>query len=359
MVDGSTSMRIRLLPETHEMVSNPYYFTILITHCTKPRESSNEEQVILRLHKKLHDEMGYKITKRACKTLVQTAIKMGLVFNDLHWDARGHVIYNVSSSEAGPSQAEKIAYLKYFLDIDGAVIIQLMNELNRKSGIFKAQFMKNNHVERLFQDIATIYLSKTSDVKERHFLLNLLRNAERGYSPHYRQHKITPRMHILSNLGLIEITKNGQECYKPKIVYAKEKEINLVQLFLENFSSVDTLDQILGKDGDFFKRAAKLYLITADSVDLNADLELIAKEVVNAYNCVKDKTFGLASLEAIRDIVCLILLTKHSKICEWKHVDKVIENMRKIYEKNVRYHVDDWGVIKYIKIDEKIVKKYI
>jgi len=352
-------MKIRILPETHEMVSNPYYFTVLIKQCTKPRESSNKEHVILQLHKILHDDMGYKITKRACEVLIQTAIKMRLVFNDLHWDARGHVINTVSSSEVGLNQAEKIAYLKYFLDIDGAAIIHLMNELNTQSEIKKAQFVRNHNIERMVKNIATTYLAKTSDIKERHFLLNLLRNAERGYSQHYRLHKITPRMHILSKLGLVDITKNGQECYKPMIAYTREKEINLVRLFLENFSSIDALDQILGKDGDFFKRAANLYLITCDSIDLNTDLELVTKEIMNTYSRVKDETFGLASLEAIRDIVCLNLLIKYSKICEWKHVDKVIGHLRKIFEKEMRYHVDDWGVIKYITIDEKLVQKYV
>ncbi|GAI55270.1 unnamed protein product, partial [marine sediment metagenome] len=131
---------------------------------------------------------------------------------------------------------------------------------------------------------------------------------------------------------------------------------SMVKTFLEEFGVLPDLDGILSVEGDFYRRAARLYDFSLNPVELDRDYPLLLREIVKSYESVRDETFRLAHLDAIRDLVCINFLFDHAKICEWGTVNNAIEMLHKQSEKDIRYHVNDWGIISYLTMSSDYVK---
>jgi len=366
MAAGST--RLRFVSQFHELASHPRYLSVLVK-LTKPREGAVPENVIRRVHKKLHDEMGAAISRRACRDLITLAVDLGLLEKDMHWAARGHVINYASPPLDMMSAAitetsenlrkskrpfrhatlpldkkESLIFLKYYLDADGAFLITFLKELG--SGVDLSEFLDSRRLESIFMKVAELYLSRVFDITPRLRLRELMRYAEKGYSRHVRSHKLVPRLEALADLHILEkkITADGAIRYEPMDPALK--------IFLDQFSDPLTLNITLKKD--YFERASKLYDLNTQG---KASSDLLTNAILKSYQIVRDETFRLAYLDAIRDIACLDLLFSHNKLCEWEDVNRAIEELRQESEKDIRYHVNDMGVISYITISKDFIRK--
>jgi len=376
------NIKLRFIPETHELACHPLYLTVLVKSCTKPREGSLRENVIRQVYKELHDTMQAAVSERAARALVQLAVELELLDKkDLHWTAKGHVINEVSADpgtinnrfkqlnlklgETGKPfrhvslrllPKEQIAYLKYFLDADGAFLIHFLRELGPSFSFDnkrQREFLENGGIEKIFEKVADEYLSHVFDIEPRHELNQLLKRVRKGYDKHVRLHKFIPRMEILVDLGILDKVVNENVCYQSALT----KNHSSTEIFLDQFNDPKKLDDILSVDGDFFERAAKIYHLQYAKADLNRDYQLLQKEIVKSYESVRDETFRLAHLDAIMDLVCITSLTSSRKLCEWKDVKKIVEKMHKESEKDIRFHVNDWGVISYVAISESYIKE--
>ena len=140
-------MEPRLIIKTHSEVSKPGLFSILISKCSYADKSSYPEVVSKRLYE-LYEENGQPFNKLAAKFVVIMAQRFGFLRKNMIWDWRGYVIHgalqylNKAENEninlfLELTKLEKIIYLKYYLETDGAVILQLAkrikeyNEINR------------------------------------------------------------------------------------------------------------------------------------------------------------------------------------------------------------------------------------
>lgn len=366
MAAGST--RLRFVSQLHELASHPRYLSVLIKQ-TKPREGAVPENVIRRVHRKLHDEMGAAISRRACRDLVRLAVDLGLLEKDMHWAARGHVINYVSPpldvmgraiTETSENlkkskrpfrhatlpldKKESLIFLKYYLDADGAFLITFLKELG--SGVDLSEFLDSRGLESIFMQVAELYLSRVFDITPRFRLRELMRYAEKGYSRHVRSHKFVPRIEALVDLHILEkkITPDGAIRYEP-IDPA-------LGIFLDQFSDPLELNRTLEKD--YFERASKLYGLSPQG---EAPSNLLTNAILKSYEIVRDETFRLAYLDAVRDITCLDLLFSHNKLCEWEDVNRAIEDLHQESERDIRYHVNDLGIISYITITNDFIRK--
>jgi hypothetical protein len=212
-------------------------------------------------------------------------------------------------------------------------------------------------VEPVFRAVIEEYLTIERDFQKRIQLKNFLELVKkRGYQSKVRIHKAFPHLDPLVDLGVLYYNSESRE-YLPKVMEDK----NVSQAFLEKFPDIRSLEGIfLFEDGDF-ARAAKSYGIKSGYYERVAGLygiphqkfsqeeqEIISEEIVKAYSEIRDEVTGLASIKAIKDIVCTHALLDHGILCEWPDIDNALKDLKKKKGTNLRFHVDRKGEIAYI-----------
>mgnify|MGYP001150590246 CR=1 FL=1 len=353
------SIKIRFYPETHEVLLHPFFYTILIKECTSARRGIAKEPLIERVYRKIYPVaktpgLGVGFTRRAAELLIESAVKWGFLHRDHHWNARGHVINNVAHNLTSIGITDSIAYLKYYLDEDGAAIIHLLYKMKEKGNIIsRSQFLNNKGLEETIRSLAEEYLDQALEPKQKLYLRKFIDRTKKGYTSHTREHRFNPRVESLVDLGILERQKDHEVSYYS----ASRGTVSLMDLFLELFPNAVSLETILSKRGDYFRRAAKLYNLGEKMLNLTDDFSLVQEQIVDAYNKVKDETFRFATIDSITDIVCINLLVNFNIICEKKNVKDIIKIMRSKAEGHIRYHVDDWGRIKYLIISPEYVEE--
>jgi len=346
--------------------------------------------------------MRFPIPERAAPYIVQTAIELGILEKDVYkegfvnrWGARGYVINAISPdipnglpSDLRLLEKDRLAFLKYYLDANGIVMLFFARKLQSEGEIILTELVKGNQVEQMWNRIIKESLSYTKNDKLRGEMRELLKRSRfltgnpkaKGKTlEHIRKQRVTPHMELLVDLGIVEripppadwretakeleIKDKGlrktvspmQErvIYRPKI----EGSINRVDVFLDKFVDVATLDRVLSpQDGRYFATATELYGNRCKRINLDTEFDLIQKEVVKSYECARDDVYRLAFIDSIKDIVCINLQVNNNRVCEPQDVWTAIQRMHKLSEKDVRYHRDNYGIITYLALTDSYVK---
>jgi hypothetical protein len=348
--------KLRFILNTHEQICHPIYLSLLVHDC-----SSYEEKSVSQLVSCLEDKL--EINQRACEFLIYWAQKMEILEKNLHWATRGWVISRLPSLKTKKyflTPEEKVAYLKYYLDSDGALIINFLKELLElgENGLSMADFLNDRGVERVFTKTAEEYMAEVFEISPRYELSKLLSAGEKGYSSKVRTDKFLPHIQPLVDLGFIERRDTGNLIrYIPHITQENGFNINSSARFLDEFNSVLALDDIFSQTGNFYEKAAVSFGLKVERTTSN-DFSTLQHEIIKAYDEVKDEDFRLARLESIYDLVCIrLLFSPYYKLCEIAEVSKTIQNMNKIAEDKIRFHVDDMGATKYVTISKDYVLK--
>ena len=348
--------KLRFILNTHEQVSHPYQLSVLIRYCTFSEEQRTFNELLSCLTEKLN-----KMNRRACEFLIDLALKMELLETALHWSARGWVINQLTSGRSDLTEPEKIAYLKYYLDTDGALIMNFLGELVQtgEQGMLMSHFLNEGGVERVFVNTAETYLQEVFDISPRYELSKLLSLREKNYSKSVRTDKFIPHIEPLVDLGFVSRSYDGKAVrYAP--VYRNEngKSVNHTSVLYEQFNRVLDLDKIFSREGDFFRRATVCFRLPIREFVQSKDYPIIKREIIRAYNETKDQYFRLARLNSIYDLVCIRMLyaKPHRKLCEEWDVNRIIQQMNLESEEDIRFHVDDMGIIRYVTISEDYVK---
>lgn len=349
--------KLRYVLNTHEQVCHPHQLSVLVSRCT----SGSEEKSVGQLLSCLTEEL--RINKRACEFLIDLALRMELVERDLHWSGRGWVINAFTSRETDLTEPEKVAYLKYYLDTDGALIINFLKELDGlgQEGMLMSRFLNEGGVERVFVKTAEDYLQEVFEISPRYELSKLLLLREKNYSSKVRTDKFFTHVQPLVDLGFVHRSyENNAVKYGPVVRNENGKMVNLTAILSKEFSSVLDLGDILSKDGDFFKRASISFGLATEMIDQVRDYPNIKQEIVRAYDETKDEYFRLARLNSIYDLVCIRLLhAPHRRLCEQSDVIRTIEQMHEESENDIRFHVSDSGAREFVTISKDYVNAEI
>ncbi len=334
---------------------HPFYFTVLVEDCTKPREATPREALIDLAYKKLFDiakTYGVGWTKKAAEVLVRLAVELEFLHDHLHWNAKAYVINAMTKSRTQVDSPGKLVYLKYLLEGDGAILVHLVRELKSLKELERSAFLNGRGWERVLDKMCEDYLSMALDPGEKHWIRRIRDYARKGYAKHTREHWFNPRAATLVDLGIWSRQDEGRIRYQP----AQLNDVDMVERFVSVFDSVRSLDSIFSSAGDFFGRAAKLYQIECPRIDVDSDIGVLSTAILRAYEACRDDAYRLADLAAIKDIVSLTLLRDKRAVCEGRDVDRAIQKMRAASEKDIRYHVDDWGRPSYLVVTQQYVK---
>lgn len=399
------SIKRRFIYNTHENAERPYYVSVLLKTCTKPRESISITNLAHLAHKKLRGEMGFPIPERATPYVIQTAIELGALERDVYreglvnrWGARGYVINAISPDiplelplDLRLLEKDRLAFLKYYLDTDGFALLYLAEKLRSEGEIILTDFVKGSQVELMWNGIIKESMSYVRDDRLRSEMRKLLKSSRflRGTPKakgktleHVRKQKVTPHMELLVDFDIVERSpppmdwrdvakdlgmkdrgvKRTTTATQEKVIYRPRlnASTNRVSTFLEKFANGKALDNILSpQEGRYFAAAAELYGLDYPKADLESDFSLIEKEVVKAYESTRDNVYRLAFTDSIKDIVCINVQVNNKRVCEPQDVWAAIEKMHRSSEKDVRYHRDNYGVITYVALTDNYVKNVL
>lgn len=348
-------MQPRFIMKTHTEALRPGNYSILISKCTSPNKSSYPENV----EKRLAEFLGKSVAKYTVLTATRKNRGFNFLLDNMIWSWKGHVINTVlkyigkCSEEKNTywelSKIEKIAYLKYFLETEGALILKLSEMFEDREAI-SYSFLKNE-IQKIFKEIYEGYINIAFDFRSRIKIKEMFKETQRQmksrehiYDQSILSHKIKPHIQALSDLGLLYVEKGDrEEIYKPSI----HSGVSPFIILLEKLKNFEKMEEIFSNDGYFSLIAEALNLYSV-RYSPKTHKESLRQTFTWGYEVMKNKTTGIADIEALIDWSCIKLLSEENLLVTRKDIEEFLNEMRKVNPSSVRYHMDGKGRIAYL-----------
>ena len=262
---------------------------------------------------------------------------MNFIHNNHTLDSNGFVIRALKNNDRkynliqpfSEQPAHQIAFLKYFLFYDGAILISLLKKIFRDKEIEAHTFAPNEsllndrpdlHKKEWNQIVSKMleeYTNLTIDRHDKRVYKTLIKNSSKiDYSYEYVRQLFPPRAACLADFGIIDyipVTERGEiekwlgkKAIKKITLYRRIDEGDVTKKFLDLFPNIETLDYSFESDGNFFERISKFYdLANSKKIDSTSDLDFLKEHILAAYQTVSPWCKGIVPLDTIRDIVCI------------------------------------------------------
>jgi len=350
----------RLLLKTHYQAARPGLFSVLISKCASPRESRAKWLLARRLEENWppSDRPGKR--GAAAKCLVYLAQRsFGFLAESGIWDWRGRVINALCTysqartldSLLALTTEERVVYLKYYLDADGAALLEMGREVLSAGSI--AETTLGKQVEEVFLRIWKAYLTIESDVRDR---VRVRRNVDRvsihPYEDRTRIHKVRPHLQALADFGLLDI-----EATPEGITYhaARNQGPEPLQRLMDSLVDTRSMEYRLQKEEHFAIAAEVLALEPPDPGAPDGDRARAA--IYSAYRDLVDSGSGLASINAIIDTSCARLLATHGDCPAPRAIRAMLDDLRRERPRDVRFNVDWYGEKAYVSLSEDLLSR--
>jgi len=352
-------MEPRLIIKTHSEVSHPGIFSILISRCSYANKSSYPEIVSKRLYE-LYERNGQTFNKLAAKFAVIMAQRFKFLRENMIWNWRGQVIngvlhyLNKAETEGINSflkltKLEKIIYSKYYLESDGAVMLQLAKRIKEYNEISRDDLSKSIHL--LFREIYEGYITMSSNFQKRIELKERLKKIpkEKGYDQKTVQHKVRPHIYPLIDLGILsnpEIS-NGDEIYK-SVVYNK---LSAIELLLQELNDFKVMEKRFNNN-EYFQIISKILNLKPVNFNIESHVDLLKKSIIKGYSLLKENVTQMAHIDALVDWCCAKMLAEDNIVIGKQSIYNFIEQKWEEMPRSVRYHVDYKGRKSYVILSE-------
>jgi len=358
-------MEPRFIMKTHTGALRPGNYSILISNCTYPDRGAYPEIVAKSLESSLRElpSEGIELEeKRGKKSIAEYTVRLagrknrgfGFLLDNMIWSWKGHVINTVLSYSNKTAQEdisvflkldnlEKIAYLRYFLETEGALMLKI-GERIREKGETSYSYLKEN-IQGIFQEIYEGYFDASPDFRTRVRVREMLKgmreqmkSRDKTYDKSTLSHKIKPHIQALKDLGILSIEeRKDDEIYKSAALCTLSKELLDIPQMETAFSNYG-----------YFELIAKLLNLEPAEYDPDKHRELVEKTISYGYSVMKDKVTGMADIDALIDWCCIKMLSKDNILIGKQDVEGFFDEMRKQDPASIRYHVDGRGRIAYL-----------
>lgn len=281
---------------------------------------------------------------------------MNFIRNEHTLDSNGFVIRALKNKDKeygliqpfSEQPTHKIAFLKYFLFYDGAILISLLKKIFEEGEIEAHNFAPNDPeidkgewndvMSNMFKEYENSSISREDKLSFKTIKKN---SKKTQYSYEYVRQLFPPRVGALSDFGIIDYS-SANEGSKRLVYYKRIDKGELTKKFLDIFPNVESLDESFANDGDFFERISKFYFPNLKNNESSSNSDLLQEHVLSAYETVAPMNNGIVPLDTIRDIICIKCLlgikpsetelrlpeTNNKKIiCEVRHVNEAIEKL--------------------------------
>lgn len=344
-------MEVRFIIRTHREVSHPGIFIPLIRECTSATQSVHVDIVGKKLHNIFKDS-DHRLSNPGGATFsVEMSKQFGFLTSNCFWDWKGKVI-NVLARGDQPeipdsyfvlTSYEKILFFRYYLETQGAAILEFGKELLERGNISRREFTSSPYVEEIFVRIWHNYLPLTQQIQQRTKLRRNIENLmRRGYSTDTRPHKFVPILNPLQDFGLLEPIKDE---YKPIIVDNKVP----LQILIDELKDVKQMEERF-KNFDYFAIIKNCFNLGYQR-ELTLSNAKLKTYITSAYSSMKQDKIGLVSIDAIIDIVSVKALIDKTLYLSRHEIIKHLERIQSENPYNVRFHVNRRGERAFVTMD--------
>jgi hypothetical protein len=367
----------------HYAGSRPGLFTALIKLCTHPTSSAYLDSVSQKLLQYFKGvplvKLGYlgksttksnsrsagsviKLNPAGARSVVQMAVKLGFLNDNFFWSWKGHAI-NILSKKAGTQVdsfleldlAERIAYLKFYLEADGAMILTISEQLLQyPDGVSLRDLVQNPFVDDAFRAITKSYLELTSNLGFRTRLRHeLLRLEGQSYKDTTRKHKLLPRLIPLEDFGLLARTITDEE---EILIPTKINDRVPLRTLASELGNIKLMEFRFAAD-EYYTIIAKVLCSNARQLSLESHKDILAKEVVKAYTALRGTSVAVYALNTVINVVCVELLASHALVSSPQQVLEFLQQLQKDRPYDVHFHVDRQGRPAYLMLSENLLKE--
>jgi hypothetical protein len=350
-------MEPRFIIKTHTEALRPGNYSILITKCTYPDKGNYQEVVLKRLKEWIKEESTAKFT-----ILLSTEKNRGFGFllNNMIWSWKGHVINTVINylgknhnndlaSLTELTKLEKICYLRFFLETEGAIFLKLADRFT-KTGELSSLYLRDN-IQDIFKEIYQEYIDIAPDFRTRIRIKEMFgeMKSKRPYDKSTLAHKIKPHIQALADLGLLSVDKkDGEYSYNP-INIGKTSTFAIIQNKLNNIQNMESMFS----NDDYYPLIAEIYNLTP--IPYSEDQSNLLKDTISfGYNAMRNPVTHMADINALIDWCCIKMLSEHSILVEKSHIESFLNKVRKISPSKIQYHVDGKGRVAYLVFQESL-----
>ncbi len=352
-------MEPRLIIKTHTGALRPGNYSLLISKCTYPNKSEYPEVIIKKLQNWIKEKSIAKFT-----IILSTEKNRGFGFlqDNMIWSWRGHVIntlltYLGKKDNNDPSVfydltlIEKICYLRFFLEKEGAIILKIAEKINEGDKLTYL-YLKNN-IQNLFREIFEEYLSLPLDFRSRIKIKELYTKikTKEKYDEATLTHKIKPHIQAFADLGLLKILNEGEknEEYQPETYNNKSTFF----IILDRLKSIEIMENLFSRDY-YYPLINEIYNLSAEPYSYELHSDLVKKAISYGYQVMRDNFTGMADINALFEWCCIKMLAEDKILVHRKDIEDYLNIVKKEHPTKIRYHVDGKGRIAYLIFSEPL-----
>lgn len=347
----------RFIIKTHTEGLRPGNYSVLITRYTFPNKGAYPEKV----EKRLSEFLGKSVAKFTILTATRKNRGFGFLLDNMIWSWKGHVINTViqylnkhsddKSVYFSLERIEQIAYLRFFLETEGALILKLAKRFTTR-GEITYSYLKTD-IQNIFEEIYDGYIDMAPDFRSRIRVKEMfketqrrLKRREEGYHPGTLAHKIKPHIQALSDLRLLSVDrKDGEEIYRPHFYDG----ISPFTRLTEELCDLRQMEKLFSTSTDgYYSVIAKALNLGSERYSTETHEEVLRQAFRYGYEVMKDRVTGMADIDALIDWCYVKLLALENILVTREDVEKLLNEMRKADPSSVRYHVDGKGRMAYL-----------
>lgn len=343
-------MQPRLVFRTHYQVDEPAYLRILVLHGTSPVRSDYSERVAQTLATHLQKK-GISFNIAAAGYAVDLARFLGVINEQNSWTAAGHLLAHIARRDDDPADldltlGERLAYLKVFLEGDGAAMLYLGQRVLEQDSL-PGDDDWNSVAQSMVLDVYEECLKLTSATADRVAIRRELDRLRRqGFTGKTGPHKMFVHLQSMYRLGLLSRPRAGQGRS-----YAAT-DPRALQRFCDAIGNLLRLEEIV-RDSRWADVAASMLDAPHDRGPISPD-ELLSV-VLDPYQDITATGIAICPISAVFDAIQIGALLERRHI-ERPSLEAALSALQRERPRDVRLHVDRAGRPAFIKLSAAVLE---
>ena len=362
---GSTELRPRVILKTHSGVRRPGIFSVLVARCTSATQPSDQATVAKRLAAEFkgvaRDTLkGATLGERGAAFHVVWMARpqqLGFLTSNLFWSWKGHVIRALTPCDSDDdanaflelSTEERVIYLKYYLEGDGAILMSFARELLSRGSLTEEDLVRTDLLERNLEGIWKEYLDLSTNITERVRLRQKLQRQP--YDTSTRRHKTYPHLIPLEDLGLVVRSESkGMDIFTPAV----SNGWTPLRTMAKGFPTIKDLEVSIDR-GEHCTILAEAMFPGHRRFSQRDDLAPLLQATIEGYRALSIGGAVIHPIDAISDICYAQMLFRKQVLVTRRDIDSALAELQTQHPKEVRFHVDRMGRPAFVVIDDELV----
>ena len=358
-----------MILKTHSGVRRPGIFTVLVTRCTSATQPAHQSNVT----KRLADEF-----KHVSRTALKGAMvgqrgaafhavamarpgQLGFLTSNLFWSWKGHAIRALNNRCDGIdtsnflelSLAERLIYLKYYLESHGAFLVSIARALVARSHLTETDLVQTELLEKILQKIWQDYLDISTNLREQVELRQRLKRHE--YDQSTRRHKMYPILIPLEDVGLVDRTFiDGKEVFFPTVNDGRMP----LKALIEAFPTIEEMERSIRRE-EHSSILATALVPDHRWYSYQENSELLWRMVIETYRDLNLNGAVLSPINAITDVCFARMLSEQRILLGRSAIDRILVELQTRFPRAVRFHVDLMGRPAFLLLDDELVAELL